>query len=492
MKYDYVVVGGGMSGMTSAIILSQKGYRVALIEKSRYLSPTVRGFFRHDVYFDTGFHYTGGCGTGEPLDLFFRYLGISERILKIRLNHDGFDIFRMHKPAFEFQFPCGINTFLERLSETFPGEREAIGRYLSEMMKAYLRLPYINLDAEMTGEVLPFSAHEKTLAELLDEITDNRILKTVLSAHCLLHGVSAREVPITNHACVAVPYYQSACTIQGGGLSLVKSFEDRLSELAVDTYCGTGVSGFEQNSTGSISAVRTDKNELIQCDGAIVTIHPKKMLSIIPDEAFRRTYRSRISTAEDTSSACILFGTCKSPVQTLSHSNILFFDSPDISDLGRTTDIHRAPLFISGTRHKSSHSSSDGFIAICPVSNTEDPAWNTIDPGQYRGWKDSMTRELTRYIEQSIPELTNNIANTELASPFTVARYTHNPAGSLYGLKHKSGQYNPMPTTKIRNLFLAGQGITAPGILGTTISAFITCGFIVGHDTLRKELRACA
>lgn len=492
MKYDYVIVGGGISGMVSAIILSQRGYRVALIEKSRHLSPTVRGFFRHSIYFDTGFHYTGGYGTGEPLDLFFRYLGISDKIHKIPLDHNGFDIFRMHEPEFEFPFPCGVDAFRENLTKAFPDEQKAIHRYLSAIMKAYLRLPYMNLDEEMTKESLPFSAHEETLGELLDDITDNRILKSVLSAHCILHGVSAREVPITNHACVAAPYYLSAHTIKGGGSSLVRSFEDRLSELAVDTYCGTGVSGFDKNSAGDISAVRTDNNEPIECGGAIVTIHPKRMLSIVPDDTFRRTYRSLVSTAEDTSSAYILFGTCKSPVSALSHSNILFFDSPDKTDMNRTTDIDKAPLFISGTHNVSCDSSTDGFIAICPISNTEDPAWNTGDSGRERKWKDLVTRELSRYIERSIPELKDNIARAELASPFTVARFTHNPAGSLYGLKHKSGQFNPMPITKIRNLFLAGQGITAPGILGTTVSAFITCGFIVGHETLRKELRACA
>jgi all-trans-retinol 13,14-reductase len=51
---------------------------------------------------------------------------------------------------------------------------------------------------------------------------------------------------------------------------------------------------------------------------------------------------------------------------------------------------------------------------------------------------------------------------------------------------------NPIPLTKIPNLYLAGQAVTAPGILGTMMSAFLACGYIVGHETLRKELRQCA
>ena len=76
MNYDYVIIGGGVSGMTSALILAKQGFSVALVEKSRQLAPTIRGFTRQGLFFDTGFHYTGGLGTGEPVDLFFRYLGL--------------------------------------------------------------------------------------------------------------------------------------------------------------------------------------------------------------------------------------------------------------------------------------------------------------------------------------------------------------------------------------------------------------------------------
>jgi all-trans-retinol 13,14-reductase len=48
-----------------------------------------------------------------------------------------------------------------------------------------------------------------------------------------------------------------------------------------------------------------------------------------------------------------------------------------------------------------------------------------------------------------------------------------------------------MPMTKIKGLFLAGQSILLPGILGTMVSAFVTCGCMVGIDLIRKELRQC-
>ena len=58
-------------------------------------------------------------------------------------------------------------------------------------------------------------------------------------------------------------------------------------------------------------------------------------------------------------------------------------------------------------------------------------------------------------------------------------------------LSPASGQYNPGSATRIRGLFLAGQAVTSPGILGAVLSGFLACGNILGHDRLRKELAAC-
>ena len=43
MNYDYVVIGGGVSGMTTALILAKHGCRVALVERSKKIAPTIRG-----------------------------------------------------------------------------------------------------------------------------------------------------------------------------------------------------------------------------------------------------------------------------------------------------------------------------------------------------------------------------------------------------------------------------------------------------------------
>ena len=53
-KYDPVVVGGGMAGLTAAIYLTRAGQRVLLIEKNKECGGLVNTFNRDGFYFDIG------------------------------------------------------------------------------------------------------------------------------------------------------------------------------------------------------------------------------------------------------------------------------------------------------------------------------------------------------------------------------------------------------------------------------------------------------
>ena len=96
-QYDHIIVGGGVAGMTSALILAKQGSRIALVEAFPLLAPTIRGFKRKGVQFDTGLHYVGGLGDGHPLDIYFKHLGIADHITQKPYDHNGFDDFIVQK-----------------------------------------------------------------------------------------------------------------------------------------------------------------------------------------------------------------------------------------------------------------------------------------------------------------------------------------------------------------------------------------------------------
>jgi all-trans-retinol 13,14-reductase len=494
MRYDFVVIGAGISGITSAITLAQNGYQVALLEKAGHTAPLLRGFSRRGVHFDTGFHYTGGLGKGEPLELFFRYLGLAEHLGSYPFAAEGSDLFRCEHPGFEFQVPTGYARLQEKLSEAFPAEREAIKSYLDQVRAVCATMPYLNLDAEIDSNAALRRILGPTLRETLDALTGNRMLKSLFSMHSLLYGVSCDEVSFAQHAAIVGNYYQSTCGIRGGGLRLAGASDARLAELGVDVRCSSEVTGFLVGAGGALSGVRLADGEALACNTAIATVHPRILLELAPEGTFRPAYRKRLGALEETVSAFLCFAVAKEPLPALAGTNrFLLPDAGCLSELGKRP-VGAGALYLSAA-YRAGESVPHGFIGICPTQFTTTTPWATScfgkRPEAYRQFKAEVLGRMQDQIERAYPDLAGNIEFIEGSTPLTLRDFGNTPFGGLYGVKHRVGQYNPQPVTRIPGLYLAGQAIVAPGVMGAVISGLLACGTILGHDFMRKKLQAC-
>ncbi|MEW6186420.1 MAG: NAD(P)/FAD-dependent oxidoreductase [Thermodesulfobacteriota bacterium] len=493
MSYDCLVIGAGLSGMTAAIVLAQKGYKTALLEKAPRIGPTLRGFKRQGLLFDTGFHYSGALNDGEPLDIFFRYLGLSKKMVKVPFDPEGFDVFRCLEPEFEFPFPYGHQRIIERLSEVFPGERKAISEYFQKVRKAYYSKPYINLQPSLQFSGLPIVSGP-TLAEVLNRLTENRLLKGILSMHCLLHGVPPEKVPFLDHAVVAGSYYESVNGIEGGGSRLLQVFEERLSELGVESYCDSEIQEILIAPDRSLSGVRTASGVVLEGRQCIATVHPRCLLQIVPDQAFRPGYRKRLEALEDSCSAMIVFARLKRPSKLLEGANLFLLPHPEFPDPELELAVEKRLLFVSHACQGGEGAPQEGMIVICPFPHTGkgngSSPFSHPDSPAYQSFKSNMCQRIIAHLQRTCPEFRDQVDVVDCSTPNTLKRFTNSPFGSLYGVKHQIDQVNPLPVTKLKGLFLAGQSIVAPGILGAMVSAFVACGAIIGHEDLRKDLRA--
>ena len=66
-KYDVVIVGGGLAGLTSAAYLSRSGYRTLLIERSHETGGLVHTFWHRGYAFDAGIRAFENSGILFPM-----------------------------------------------------------------------------------------------------------------------------------------------------------------------------------------------------------------------------------------------------------------------------------------------------------------------------------------------------------------------------------------------------------------------------------------
>ena len=72
MKYDVIIIGGGLGGLTAGAVLSKKGKKVLLIEQHFMVGGAATIFKRKDINIEVGLHEMdfGEYGYDVKRDLF--------------------------------------------------------------------------------------------------------------------------------------------------------------------------------------------------------------------------------------------------------------------------------------------------------------------------------------------------------------------------------------------------------------------------------------
>ena len=79
-KYDALIIGGGLGGLTTAAMLSKEGLSVCILEQHFVIGGCLQSFKRDGRILDTGMHYVGSMSEGQILHQYFKYLGIVDSL----------------------------------------------------------------------------------------------------------------------------------------------------------------------------------------------------------------------------------------------------------------------------------------------------------------------------------------------------------------------------------------------------------------------------
>src|SRR5690606_29732426 len=184
--WDYLVIGSGMGGMTTAALLSEVGKRVLVLEQHYVPGGFTHMFKRPGYRWDVGVHAVGEVTERSMVG---RLLA---RLTKGRLAWASlgsvYDAF--HFPGdFRIDFPDSPGAFRANLHRAFPGSRSAIDRYLDTVREVatgirphYLARTLPTGVAGLADRVVARKAKSffsRTTQEVLSEICDDPRLRTV-------------------------------------------------------------------------------------------------------------------------------------------------------------------------------------------------------------------------------------------------------------------------------------------------------------------------
>lgn len=499
-QYDILVIGSGLGGLVSALILAKEGLNVCVLEKNNQYGGNLQTFSRDKLIFDTGVHYLGGLSDGQNLHQFFSYLEIMNDLEIQKMDEDGYDKITFADDENEYPHAQGYCNFIKQLSAFFPDEKENLENYCEEVQRICSFFPRYHVIGQdsYSEEILHLNTRR-----FIESITSNEKLQAVLLGSNFLYAGDSENTPFYVHALTVNSYIQSAYKCVKGGSQISKLLIKKLRQYGADVYKHSEVSEFIFNNDHTLTAVKTKDGKEYTAKQFISNIEIRTAIRLIGEKRLKKSFLNRILSWQPVSSCFSVYLVLKPQSVPNFNYNIYHYSSEESvwKAYRYQRDSWPSTYMLSSTPSTHDPVFAESLTAISYMDFEEVKDWentfNTVTDDNrrdelYEKFKHEKAEKMITALEKKIPDVRNSIESIYTSSPLSYRDYIGSYQGNMYGyIKSSENPLKTMvsPRTKIENLFLTGQSVNMHGILGCTIGAFNTCAEILGKELMDERLK---
>ncbi|MDR1498613.1 MAG: FAD-dependent oxidoreductase [Puniceicoccales bacterium] len=453
-RYDAIVIGSGLAGMTGAHRLARRGWRVLLLEHHHQLGGLATAFKRPGGHvFDVSLH-------GFPYGMVKscrKYWSpqIADSIRQIKSV-------RFINPDFQIQTSFDSTDFTRILIEKFRAPPACVTAFF-----------------ECLRTMNYYDNSTLTTKELFEEFFPERpdIHRLLLEPIAYANGSTLDDPAITFGIVFANFMSKGVFIFQGGTDTLIAEMTGCLRAAGVEIqrnclvekiYLETDASGIPRAGGVRVCSRRDGGSRDIAAAAVLSNAGIKNTVlrlagaENVPQELASAANAIRVNN----SSAQIYMGV--RTAETLPRTDDLVFtsgakpfSSKELTSLHTTSRTHS--LYYPDTRP---HARSPRY-AIVTSLNQHWADWAAMDADTYATHKARLTEEAFASLEKLFPDIRSKVDWVETATPRTVERYTRHWEGSSFGTKFEGLKVSMELPEFVRGLFHAGSvGIIMSGWLG--------------------------
>ena len=514
--YDVVIIGGGISGLTSSAMFARAGMSCAVIEMDSRPGGYLAGFRRKDFRFDSAIHWLNNCGPDGLVTKIFKIIGTDYPKAKPQKK-----IRRFISDNFNYLVSNNPDELRDEWIKEFPHDEKGIIKFFKDaksIAKSFdthtelsRTIDSMNLfetaihGLRMLKFALPFIPHaiydgDKITKGLNKYFTDPKLHSVFCSEPDLLSCLipiswaysNDFQTPPTGGS-QAFPEWLMYVTEQMGGEVFLKS---KVSNIILENNSVKGVNFFHRDVQYNIKC----KYVVAACDAE--TLYTK----MLPSTAIPAQLKEKLNSAKLYASALTIALGIDCPAEELGlGEEIIFLADTKVSrhdlDHGNPhlSGIH---ILASSVRDKSLALPEHGTVTLfIPAWMDEQNTWgcdidekgNYVRGGKYKELKQQFADIVIDIVQDKlIPNFRDHILYCDIATPITHLRYTGNKNGTMMAqkpgkdnMKAKVASYK----TPVNNLLLSGHWADLGGGIPVAMKSSVNTTMMIlrkeGHEAFR-------
>jgi all-trans-retinol 13,14-reductase len=478
MKYDVIVIGAGLGGLTAGAKLAKEGRKVLVIEQHNKPGGCATTFRRGDYTLEVGLHEMDSPSAGDMKTRIFNDLGVFSKVEFLGVP----EFYHFTNGRYNITIPHDPVTAIERLSSLFPDETNGIKEYFNHLLS-----PRKKSQNEPVKDV--------SVGEYLDLIINNDDLKLILLGNLGYFHDDPYTLSMAYYSVAQGSYFLCGGSfIREGSQKLsdylagyIKSHNGNVilnhivSEIITSDNAAIGVSYKKKNENGSgITAVFGDEIILNSALPELADMLPEKYSSELKE-----------NIAEEKPGASLLtvyFG-FKEPLKNIGskHYSTFIYDASvkkmaDISINNRSDFSKRSFTFVDYSQIDCNLTPAGKSVgSLCCIDYLDE--WENLTRGEYKAKKEKIAGIFIDRLEKLIPGIKNIIDYYEVGTASTVKRYTLNTGGATHGFAQPPSKKNSEYIKSPANLHIA----SAWGKTGGGFSGVIYSGYLCALGIMRKK-----
>lgn len=500
-----IIIGSGLGGLSTGVILAKNGYHVTILEQDTQVGGCLQCFSRHGAKFETGMHFIGSAAKGQTLSKLMHYLEIDENVQLEQLDPHGYDVVGLGGKR--YLFANGKDAFIQQMTEYFPHQHDNLIRYYELVERIAQASSLHSLKYAESDSAVNTEYQLRSINEVIDEVITDPELAKVLVGNLPLYAAEKDKTPFSTHAFIMDFYNQSAFRIRGGSDVIAKALmktllryggevltRKKVTRIICDETHATGVEVEDIHSGGKLLSL---DRELVPCDYVISDAHPKRTLEMLDTKLIRPAFRNRINSIPQTVGSFSVYLRFKKGKVPYMNYNYYGYQGNTPWGCEEYTEETWPKGFLYMhfcTGDDSKYASSGVILSYMKMEDVARWQGTTIGKRgtEYEAFKKAKAEKLLDVLEKHFPNIREKIEEYYTSTPLTYLDYTGTEGGSMYGVAKdiaKGAAYRVPQRTKVPNVYQTGQNINSHGMLGVLVGAIVTCSEFISAKTIYEQIK---